>query len=348
MRVLVTGGGGYLGAVLIPKLLARGHEVRVLDLGYFGLGHLSAIQPAVQIVRDDIRRATGSPDRLAGLLDGIDGVVHLAAISNDPSSELNPKLTVEVNLRATKALADACRERRLRFLFSSTCAVYGHADAALNEEGGVAPLTVYARSKVDAEAYLGAIADRDWRPVILRNGTLFGFSNRMRFDLVVNIFALSGALHGRIKVFGEGRQWRPHLHVADCARAFVFFLEHAAPRHLLYNVFHENLRVVDLAAIFSRLLPRLSVEHVAAAEPDERNYRVDKARLLAEGFETKTDVEAGAEALVDAIISGQIQDPESVFYRNAKWLKQLTDLDPEDHASMVTLLDTFARHRTRG
>lgn len=345
MRVLVTGGGGYLGAVLVPRLLARGHQVRVLDLGYFGLSHLGQTRPPVELVREDLRRVVASPEALDLLLSGVDAVAHLAAISNDPSSELAPQLTMEVNLAATRALADAAKARGLRFVFSSTCAVYGQADGELTEESPVQPLTVYARTKVASEEHLAAIATPTWRPVVLRNGTLFGHSPRMRFDLVVNIFALYGALHRRIKVFGEGLQWRPHLHVGDCARAFVHFLELERPaRHGLYNVFHENLRVVDLAALFARLLPGLAIDRVVQEEADRRDYRASRARLLAEGFETRTGVAEGAEALIDAIVGGQVPDPESIFYRNAKWLKQLTSLDPSDHASMLGVLSTFARH----
>src|SRR5215469_14882231 len=222
MRILITGGAGYLGSVLVPKLLVRGHEVKVLDIGYFGLGPLRALRPAIEIVRDDIRRFLSDAEFREEMLEGCDCVIHLAAISNDPSAELHPELTDEVNFQTTIAIAEACKKAGIRFLFSSSCSVYGEAEGELTEESTVNPLTVYAVSKVKSDQVLMQMADDRWKPVILRNGTLFGYSPRMRFDLVVNIFAMTSALYHVIRVFGEGRQWRPFLHVQDCARAFVF------------------------------------------------------------------------------------------------------------------------------
>ena len=159
MKVLVTGGAGYLGSVLLPKLLARGHEVRVLDVGYFGLGHLRVLRPAVDIMREDLRRLSEDPDFATALVADQECVIHLAAISNDPSAELNPELTHEVNYRGTEALARAARRRSARFLFSSSCSVYGAADGALDEDAAVQPLSAYAESKVRAEHMLRALAD---------------------------------------------------------------------------------------------------------------------------------------------------------------------------------------------
>src|SRR5207249_2146467 len=197
----------------------------------------------------------------------------------------------------------------------SSCSVYGEAAGELGEDGAVNPLTVYAVSKVKAEQELAQLADARWKPVILRNGTLFGYSPRMRFDLVVNIFSLYSTLHNRIRVFGEGLQWRPFLHVADCARAFVFFAENRDPAHLCYNVSHENLRVLDVARMFQALKPSLEVTYTPTPDQDGRNYRVSAERVVAEGFRTRFDVQTGAEQMMEAIIGGLIPDPESVFYR---------------------------------
>jgi nucleoside-diphosphate-sugar epimerase len=345
MNVLVTGGAGYLGSVLVPKLLVRGHRVRVVDIGYFGLGHLRGLRPSVELVREDLRRITGEPEFAAQLLDGIDCVIHLAAISNDPSADLQPELTEEINFSTTMVLAEAARARGIKFLFSSSCSVYGEADGELTEEGPVAPLTVYAVSKVKAERALDQMADARWRPVILRNGTLFGYSPRMRFDLVVNIFSLYSTLYNEIRVFGEGRQWRPFLHVADCARAFLFLAEKKELRRLCYNVSHKNLCVVDLAGIFQRLNPALRVSYVPVEDPDRRDYAVSSARLAEEGFRTRIDVETGGEEIIEAIVCGLIPDPESLFYRNAKWLKELTQIGTRDHRQVVDLLESFSAVR---
>jgi nucleoside-diphosphate-sugar epimerase len=206
MNVLVTGGAGYLGSVLVPKLLARGHGVRVCDLGYFGLGHLRGLKLPIDLVCQDLRSVARSPQRLAELLEGIDCIVHLAAISNDPSAELNPELTDEVNYRVTVALAEAAQRQGIKFVFSSSCSVYGQADGEIDETGDLAPLTAYAVSKVRAEQALSAFATPLWRPVILHNGTLFGYSPRMRFDLVVNILALR-YLPWSTTIYGQNRQW---------------------------------------------------------------------------------------------------------------------------------------------
>jgi nucleoside-diphosphate-sugar epimerase len=342
MNILVTGGGGYLGSVLIPKLLTRGHKLRVLDIGYFGLGHLSAMRSGVQVVRDDLRRVTVDATLCEKLLDGMDCVIHLAAISNDPSAELNPSLTHEVNFEATVSLAEAARKRGIRFIFSSSCSVYGDAEGDLTEDSALNPLTAYAVSKVQSEEALKSLATTAWRPIILRNGTLFGYSPRMRFDLVVNIFALYSTLQGQIRIFGDGLQWRPFLSVQDCARAFAFFAEKKEPGHLFYNISHENLRVVDVADIFLRMNPNLQVSRVATQDPDRRNYRASAQRVSDEGFRTRIDVLEGAEGIAEAIVSGAISDPESVFYRNAKWLKDLTTIGSMDHRQLVQLLENFS------
>jgi len=324
MNILVTGGAGYVGSVLIPKLLARGHQVRILDVGYFGLEHLRSLRQKVDVVCEDIRRVMADKHFLNDLIDHCDCIIHLAAMSNDPSADLNPELTEEVNFRATATLAEAAKSRGLGFVFSSSCAVYGEAEDEMDEEGNVDPLTAYAVSKVKAEEALKGLANASFRPVILRNGTLFGYSPRMRFDLVVNIFSMYSALYNEIKVFGDGEQWRPFLHVDDCARAFVHFAEQKEHRYLCYNIAHENLRVVDLAEIFRRLNPRLRVSQIDVPGGDRRNYRVLTTRMREAGFTTRLGVEIGAEEVIDAIVSGLISDPESIYYRNAKWLRELT------------------------
>jgi nucleoside-diphosphate-sugar epimerase len=184
--------------------------------------------------------------------------------------------------------------------------------------------------------------------VILRNGTLFGYSPRMRFDLVVNIFCLYSTLYNEIKVFGDGMQWRPFLHVSDCARAFVYFAEKKEHRYLCYNIAHENLRVRDVAEIFRRLNPRLRVTYIEVPDQDSRDYRVSTARVREEGFVTRVGVDVGAEEVIDAIVSGLIPDPESIYYRNAKWLAELTQLSHKDLREVMGLMETLLRVRAPG
>jgi nucleoside-diphosphate-sugar epimerase len=345
MRILITGAAGYLGSALIPKLLARSHDVRTVDIGYFGLGHLRNLKPAVTLIREDLRRILTDREFCDQLLEGCDCVIHLAAISNDPSAELHPELTEDVNFKVTVALAEAAKAKGIKFLFSSSCSVYGEADGELNEDGLLNPLTVYAVTKVKAEQALQSLASDRWRPVILRNGTLFGYSGKMRFDLVINIFSLRSTLYNEIEIFGAGQQYRPFLHVSDCARAFVFLAEKQCLSHLVYNVSHMNLRVVDIAEIFQRLNPHLKINHLALENPDLRDYSVSTSRIQSEGFATRVDPERGAEEMIEAIIVGLIPDPESLFYRNAKWLKELTMVGSNDHRRMVDLMESFSSVR---
>jgi nucleoside-diphosphate-sugar epimerase len=317
----------------------------VLDIGYFGLGHLNALRPMVELIRDDLRAVVAKPARLRELLSDCDCIIHLAAISNDPSAELNPELTEEVNFSATRILAESAKTLGIRFIFSSSCSVYGEAEGEVGEEGAIAPLTVYAISKIKSEVALKELASPAWSPVILRNGTLFGYSPRMRFDLVVNIFSLYSTLHNEIKVFGDGEHWRPFLHVSDCARAFVFFAEKPETRYLCYNIAHENLRVVDIAEIFKQLNPSLVATHLELVDEDRRDYAVSTERMKDDGFHTRVNVEMGAEEMIGAIVSGLITDPESIFYRNAKWLKELTQIGSKDHRDLVGLMETVAQVR---
>ncbi|MBI1761478.1 MAG: SDR family oxidoreductase [Acidobacteria bacterium] len=345
MNILVTGGAGYLGSVLIPKLLVRGHSVRSLDIGYFGMEHLRAMRPAVEVVRDDICTLLADAKATELLLKDIEVVIHLAAISNDPSAELNPRLTEEVNFEATRDLALACKKRGIRFVFSSSCSVYGEAPGEVDEDGQTNPLTAYAKSKVDSDQFLLSIADEKWRPAILRNGTLYGYSPRMRFDLVINIFSYCSALYNEVRVFGDGQQWRPFLHVADCARAFIYFAENPAHKHLICNIAHENFRVVDLVEIFQRINPACRPVFVKLDNPDLRNYHVSVARMKDEGIAPTVKVQTGAEEIIEAIVTGRIADPESVYYRNAKWMKELSELGNRDHRSLIGMLEMMATAR---
>ena len=323
MRILLTGGAGYLGSVLLPKLLARQHDVRVVDNGYFGFAHLKNLLPHIELVREDLCRINSDFAFARTLLEGVDVVIHLAAMSNDPSAELDPSVTRTVNTHTTVTLAKAAKAMGVRFIFSSSCSVYGGSEKLIDENGKRAPLTTYAVSKMEAEDELLKLVDKNWNPIILRNGTLFGFSPRMRFDLVVNTFSLFSCLKNEIKVFGAGDQWRPFLHVSDCARAFLFFAEKPDCEHIIYNVAHENMTVTQVADIMQSLNPSLKVVVNREGGTDHRNYRVVFDRLKKTGFQTRVSVIMGAEEIQDAILTGAIPDPESVLYQNVKWLKQL-------------------------
>jgi nucleoside-diphosphate-sugar epimerase len=346
MQILVTGGAGYLGSILLPRLVARGHKVRVLDLGYFGFDHLLKIRSDVEIIRDDIKRIFEDTKFAEDLLNGCDCVIHLAAISNDPSADLDPSLTTQVNLDASLVLAEMCRAKGIRFIFSSSCSVYGEAEGEADELHPVNPLTVYAESKAEAERALEELSDGNWKAVVLRNGTLFGYSPRMRFDLVANIFALHSTLRGEITIFGDGLQWRPFLHVRDCARAFVFAAENCDLQHVCYNVANENLRVVDLISTFQSINPQLRVNYTKVENQDHRDYQVTTQRFRNEGFQPMIPLEVGAEELVEALVTGRIPEPDSILYRNVNLIKELSGFSSQEHRGILDLIDKLSKVRT--
>lgn len=321
----MTGGAGYLGSVLVPKLVERGHQVRVLDQAYFGSDSLKLLSSRIELIQKDIRLLDQNAQFRKELFQGCECVIHLAAISNDPSADLNEELTKQINIRATEILAEETKRMKIKFLFSSSCALYGYQEDGResDEESPLHPLTTYSVSKVEAEKTLMEMSGNQWRPVILRNGTLFGLSPRMRFDLVVNIFSMMSVLYNEIKIFGEGKQWRPFLHVEDCAEAFVFFSEKKELKYPCYNVAHANLRVMDLVPLFERIKPGLKVNFIETAAKDDRDYRVSTKKMRQEGFQTRLDIERGAREICSALASGVIKNPESIYYSNAKWMKEL-------------------------
>ena len=327
MNVLVTGGLGYLGSWVVPKLLARGHRVRVLDKDFFSTGSNDPMLSKIELIREDVREVCHSRSFLQRLVEDCDGIIHLAALSNDPSADLNPAVTWEINYKPTVTLARRARDLGIPFVFSSTCAVYGAGaeDRLLTEESSCNPLTVYAETKYEAENALRALATRSWSPRILRNGTLFGYSRRMRFDLVVNLFALDAQTRRRVTVFGTGEQYRPHLHVRDAAAAMVYFLLEPSWDRTVVNVGHENLTVRELTEILQGLDPAVEVVDRAATDEDRRNYRVDTTELRRSGFVPEYTVRMGLAEIAEAVAGGTIPDPESICYRNVKWLRRLME-----------------------
>ncbi len=278
--ILITGAGGYLGSLLVPELLDRGHEVLATDAFYFGdvlADH--AEHPNLRIHRGDVRHL--DPD----VLDGVDAVVALAAISNDPAGALNPRWTAAVNETATTRLAELARDAGAhRFLHASSCGVYGASDELLSENNDIAPLSEYARSKAVAEQAIRHADSPDFRTVSLRLGTLCGISPRMRLDLAVHTMTYHALTKGEISVNGDGAQWRPFLHVDDAVQAFITCLELTDDQinHSAFNIVGENLRVRDLAELVSKEFDGLPVA-MRDGEPDRRSYRVN-----GELFETVT------------------------------------------------------------
>ena len=227
VRVLVSGHQGYLGSVLVPRLAAAGHDVIGLDVGFFADCTLGPVTDDVPALRLDLRDVVA-----ADLADTkVDAVIHLAALCNDPLGNLNAQLTYDINHLATVRLAKAAKAvGATRFLFASSCSLYGAGDTAapLDESAAFSPLTPYGESKILAERDLGELADDDFSPVFLRNATAYGFSPRLRGDLVVNDLVAHALLTGEVRLLSDGMAWRPLVHADDIAAAFVALLE--APR----------------------------------------------------------------------------------------------------------------------
>jgi len=270
MRILLTGGSGYLGSILTRKLLANGHNVRILDNFLFGKESLKDIQnnKKLELVTGDIRDLS----IVGKSLKNIDSVIHLASIVG-PVAELDPNTSIEINFMATRNIAELCKIYKIKqFIFASTCSVYGaQPDQLIAENSEVNPLDSYGLSKFQSERAILQVYDY---PTILRLGTLFGASHRMRFDLAINLFISQAMNKEKITVFG-GTQWRPFLHVDDAAEAFSFAIKNKMEG--IYNVIWKNLTINQMAKDVKKLVPTqidLSKDIV-----DKRDYRVSGKKI---------------------------------------------------------------------
>jgi nucleoside-diphosphate-sugar epimerase len=299
VRVLLTGSDGYLGAVMAPVLMARGHDVVGLDAGFYRDGRLYDPQtPAVQTVTRDIRHITA--DDLAGF----DAVIHLAELSNDPLSQHNPALTYALNGDGSGSLARAAKAAGVRrFIYSSSCSVYGAGTGEWKtEESPVMPLTPYADCKLRNEALLASLADDSFAPTSMRNATAYGASPRMRFDIVLNQFAGFAWTTGRIVMNSDGSPWRPLVHTRDIAEAFACVLE--APIDIVHNqIFNvgsndENYRVREIAEMTAAAFPGAETSFGPAGH-DGRSYRVsfDKIASVLPAFRSQWTAAKGAAEL---------------------------------------------------
>ena len=327
--VLVTGGGGYIGCVLTERLLERGYGVRILDRLYWGEEPLAPFRDRLDLVVADIR------DVPATALDGIDAVIHLAGLSNDPTAEYDPEANWQMNAVGTADLGRACAERGLeRLVFSSSCSLYdGLPPAMYDETAELMPHGAYAESKRFAEGELLAQQENGLCPVILRFGTVYGHSPRMRFDLVVNTFVKDALLEGRLSLHGGGWMWRPLVDVRDAADALICAME--APAELAggetFNVLHSNYQIRELAMLVAgsvQLLGRQVGLEEVPAPPLTRNYECSNAKLAGRlGFvPCRSVVEAVADVLsrIDVDDRAMLTDPR---HYNIRWFELMHEVN---------------------
>jgi nucleoside-diphosphate-sugar epimerase len=328
--VLVTGGAGYIGCVLTAQLLERGYRVRVLDRLFWGEQPLGELRDRIELIEGDVR------DMPQSALDGVDGVIHLAGLSNDPTAEYDPEANWQMNALATEQLGRACVDRGIeRLVFASSCSLYDGLPLGMHHEGAeVEPRGAYATSKRYAEeALLGMVGD-GLCPAILRNGTVYGWSPRMRFDLVVNTFVKDALVEERLLLHGGGWMWRPLVDVQDASDAMILSLEADAElvRGEIFNVLHSNYQIRELAMLVAGSVQlhgrNVRLEEVPAPALT-RDYECANAKISQRlGFlPRRSVVQAVAELLerIDLADRTFLSDPR---HYNIRWMELLNELGP--------------------
>jgi len=323
MRVLVTGGAGYIGSILCESLIQNGFKVRILDRFFFGKESIKNIEnhPDVEIVNDDIRYCESS------VMKDIDAVIDLAALSNDPSGELDPEKTMAINFKGRERIANLAKSHGVgRYILVSSCSIYGFQDGWLDESSKTNPLTVYAKANLMAENANLAISDKKFSVTCLRLATVYGLSHKMRFDLAINGMVLGLFKNKKIPILRDGKQFRPFIHVRDASRAFISTLEAdtALINGQIFNVGsnEQNYMIFDLAKAVADAVD-LSFEYEWYGSPDNRSYRVKFDKVNKIGFKTKFASKDGAKEIYNALVSGKVTDGLKTI--TVKWYKHLIE-----------------------
>ena len=308
LRIFVTGACGYKGSVLVPKLLARGHEVVAFDAMWFG--NFLETHPRLQVVRGDVC----APETVD--LEGVDAIIHLSSVANDPCSDLAPKLTWEISALATMCLADmAVRRGVKRFIYASSGSVYGvKEEPQVTEDLRLEPISEYNKTKMVAERVLLSYSG-DMVVQIVRPATVCGWSPRMRLDVSVNMLTMQALTRRQITVFG-GAQVRPNIHIEDITDVYLHLLDH--PEFTgIYNAGFENLSIRDIAERVAHCVP---ADIVTSPSNDPRSYRVNSDKLLATGFRPRKTVDDAISDIAERFRAGELQDEDRWY--NLRWMKR--------------------------
>ena len=310
MKILVTGGCGYVGTVLVQRLLDDGHDVTVVDIMWFG--NVLPEHPNLAVLQEDVRNAERVP------MEGAEAVIHLANVANDPCADLDSKLSWEVNALGAKLLVERAIECGVRqFIYASSGSVYGVKDEPdVTEELSLVPISDYNKTKMIAERVLLSYADRIGVQ-IARPATVCGYSPRMRLDLSVNMLTIQAVANGRITVFG-GDQTRPNIHIRDLVDVYVHMLDRGPGMAGVFNAGFENLSIMEIA---QRAATLTDAEIVVTESNDPRSYRLSSAKLLETGFRPRRNVADAMSEVVEAFRDGRIQDEDNCY--NIRTMKRL-------------------------
>ncbi len=324
MKILVTGGGGYIGSVLIRLLLEQGYKVKCLDRFFFGKETLSEVMGRdLEIVQDDVRYFD------PGILNDIDGVIDMAALSNDPAGELDPEKTMDINYRGRARVAKLSKKHGVkRYVLASSCSIYGFRDGVLDETSPINPLTTYAKANFLAEQEALPLADNNFTVTALRQATVYGLSPRMRFDLAINGMILGFYKNGKIPILRDGNQWRPFVHVRDTSRGFIKTME--ADKEMVNGQIinigsnEQNYQVFPLAQLVAESVG-LQFEYEWYGSTDNRSYRIsfEKAKRILK-FAPKYTPKEGAQEIYAALKEGKLSD--SMKTRTVEWYKHLLEM----------------------
>jgi nucleoside-diphosphate-sugar epimerase len=333
-KILLIGGAGYVGSVLTEELLERGYSVKIFDRFYFGEKGIEKHRDRVEVIRGDMRQLT------AGVLDDVGTVVNIGGLSNDPTAEYNPKANYEMNTLATKSSAELCKKAGVRrYILASSCSIYDvgvkeeEKDVVIDETMPVAPKAAYSSSKFKAERILLSLMDKDFVPVILRKATIYGFSYRMRYDLVVNTFIKDALTKGYLTPYFGGEMWRPLVDIRDAAKAYIACIEADEDKIKgeIFNVVYRNFRVSEVALRVRSALKTAGVDvdiHPDYHYKGVRSYRVSGDKIKEKlAFAPEISIEDSVVDMVERIRAGDLMNFDDPIYYNISWMKTLEKAD---------------------